>query len=171
MNVWQCIHKLFPFYTHYTVPFLHHHSELLCNISYTATVYLYVNRKRALWLLLIYRFYHVADILFKGKTFGIQKEYSPGTLLFIIKSVEEPTDNLHFLYMGYLYTEVSHTIYVRRGTISAVYFMYKSRAFKAEPVNKLKKTGTGKSNGWNNDGFSDFTFVSLNTEALGISLW
>ncbi len=33
--------------------------------------------------------------------------------------------------------DVNHTIYVRRGTISAVYFMYKSRAFSAEPVNTI----------------------------------
>ncbi len=45
---------------------------------------------------------------------------------------------------GYIYTEVNHTIYVWRGTISAVYFMYKSRAFNAKPVNKLEKPGTEK---------------------------
>ncbi len=28
---------------------------------------------------------------------------------------------------GYIYTEVNHTIYVRRGPTSAVYFIYKSR--------------------------------------------
>ncbi len=54
--------------------------------------------------------------------------------------------NLHFLilYTGYIYTEVTHMIYVRRGTTSAVYFIYKSRAFMAEPVNKLEKQGTEK---------------------------
>ncbi len=39
---------------------------------------------------------------------------------------------------GYIHTEVNHTIYVQRGTTSTVYFMYKSRAFQAEPVNKLE---------------------------------
>ncbi len=33
---------------------------------------------------------------------------------------------------------VYHTIYVRRGTTSAVYYMCKSRAFKEEPVNKFE---------------------------------
>ncbi len=31
-------------------------------------------------------------------------------------------------------------------TASAVYFMYKSRAFKAEPVNKFEKPETEKAN-------------------------
>ncbi len=47
----------------------------------------------------------------------------------IINSVEEPKDNLHFLYMG---------------DYSAVHFMYKSRVFNAESVNKLENLRSEK---------------------------
>ncbi len=42
----------------------------------------------------------------------------------------------------HLYRSINHTIYIWRGTISAVYFMYKSRAFKLELENKLEKLWT-----------------------------
>ncbi len=57
-----------------------------------------------------------------------------------IKSVEEPTYNLNFLYMGLpLYRSKPHNT-----RISPVYFMYKSRVLKAEPVDILEKPGTEK---------------------------
>ncbi len=40
---------------------------------------------------------------------------------------------------GYIYTKVIHTIYIWRGTTSAIYFMYNSRSFKAQSVNNSEK--------------------------------
>ncbi len=45
---------------------------------------------------------------------------------------------------GYICTEVNHTIYIRIGTTSVVYFTHKSKAFKVEPVNKLENPGSEK---------------------------
>ncbi len=50
--------------------------------------------------------------------------------------IKVPKDNLNFLYMGvHICRCIAH---------STVYFMYKSRAFKSEPVNTLEKPGTEK---------------------------
>ncbi len=67
-----------------------------------------------------------------------RNSHYPGVFQFVIKSVEEPKDNLH------IYIEVNHTIYVWKGSDFAVYFIYNSWAFKAEAVNKWKKPGTEK---------------------------
>lgn len=55
-----------------------------------------------------------------------------------VETVETSIYNIHFLNFGlHLYrNKLGHTIYIQSGAISAVCFMYKSRTFKIEPVNK-----------------------------------
>ncbi len=81
----------------------------------------------------------IVSIVTKGKHLEYRNVHYPGAFQVIIKSIEKSIDNLHFYIIC---TEVTYTIYVQRGTTSAVY--YKSRAFKVEPVNKVENAGTEK---------------------------
>ncbi len=77
----------------------------------------------------------------KEKYLEYRNAHYPRAFQFTIKCVQESIDNLHFLTWVTKCTEVNLSIYVLRGTTSAVYFMYK---FKVELVSKLEKSGTEK---------------------------
>ncbi len=58
------------------------------------------------------------------KQLEYRNDHYPGVFQFVIKSVNESIDNLYFFNMGSICTEANHTLYLQKGTISAVYLMY-----------------------------------------------
>ncbi len=62
-----------------------------------------------------------------------------------IKNVEELKKTIYNSWTwGYICIGINHTIFIRRRTTSAVYFMYKSGEFKTQSVKKLEKPKTEK---------------------------